>query len=441
MDAVTTSPVQDAVFPTTDASEDQPSSPVADTKWPGWPGYCVFRVIVPVTKVGTIIGRKGDIIKKLCEDTRARIRVLEPPPVPTSDRIVLIFAKEELEATVSPAMDAVIRVFKRVNGLDNDGGDGDSNVAETVASAYCSLRLLVASAQALSLIGKQGAVIKSIQDGSGSSVRVLSESELPPYIANDERIIELQGESQKVHKALDAVLGHLRKFLVDHSVLPLFEKYSTPNVQERQPDLWTAKLLLHAASHSQVSAEYSMPTNRDMLYLEHDGQLENRFRTSGVPLYESDSGISGIRSSANVHIGSSFVTQVTKTMQIPLSYAEDIIGIAGTNIAYIRRASGAVLTVQESRGFPEEITIEIKGTSSQVQIAQRLIQDFISNHKEPVISDYGLPEVGLRSSFLPHTSHTSSSLLEYSGYMPAEIPGRPGTGSSGVGDLNYTFRL
>lgn len=61
-------------------------------------------------------------------------------------------------------------------------------------------------------------------------------------------------------------------------------------------------------------------------------------------------------------------------MQIPLSYAEDIIGVEGRSIEFIRRSSGAFLTVQESRGLPDEITVEIKGTSSQVQAAQQLIQ-------------------------------------------------------------------
>ena len=69
-----------------------------------------------------------------------------------------------------------------------------------------------------------------------------------------------------------------------------------------------------------------------------------------------------------------FCNQIAQTMQIPLSYAEDIIGIEGSNIAYIRRTSGAILTVQESMGLPDEITVEIKGTSSQVQLAQQLIQ-------------------------------------------------------------------
>ncbi|KAL5224486.1 hypothetical protein ABZP36_011125 [Zizania latifolia] len=57
-------------------------------KWPGWPGESVFRVLVPAQKVGAIIGRKGEFIKKMCEESRARIKVLDGPPgVP--DRAVL----------------------------------------------------------------------------------------------------------------------------------------------------------------------------------------------------------------------------------------------------------------------------------------------------------------------------------------------------------------
>lgn len=66
-------------------STEEPDS--ADKRWPGWPGHCVFRLIVPVLKVGVIIGRKGELIKKTCEETRARIRVLDAP-IGTNDRIV-----------------------------------------------------------------------------------------------------------------------------------------------------------------------------------------------------------------------------------------------------------------------------------------------------------------------------------------------------------------
>lgn len=40
----------------------------------------------------------------------------------------------------------------------------------------------------------------------------------------DERIVEIHGASLKVLNALKSVLGLLRRFLVDHSVLHLFER-------------------------------------------------------------------------------------------------------------------------------------------------------------------------------------------------------------------------
>lgn len=58
---------------------DEPVSGVVD-KWPGWPGESIFRMLVPAQKVGSIIGRKGEYIKKTCEETKARIKILDGPP-------------------------------------------------------------------------------------------------------------------------------------------------------------------------------------------------------------------------------------------------------------------------------------------------------------------------------------------------------------------------
>jgi poly(rC)-binding protein 3/4 len=59
----------------------------AAKRWPGWPGDSVFRLVVPVLKVGSIIGRKGELIKRLVEGTKARVRILEGP-VGATERIV-----------------------------------------------------------------------------------------------------------------------------------------------------------------------------------------------------------------------------------------------------------------------------------------------------------------------------------------------------------------
>ncbi|GAB2218296.1 hypothetical protein Droror1_Dr00001516 [Drosera rotundifolia] len=366
---------------TTDSEPGTTSNAAATEKWPGWPGDCVFRMIVPVMKVGALIGRKGELVKKMCEESRARIRVLEGP-LGDPDRIVLISGKEELEAPMSPAMDAVIRVFRRVNGLPESAAN--DNMAGVAGVAFCSSRLLVANPQAISLIGKQGSMIKSIQESTGVSIRVLSGDEVPKYVGEDERIVEMQGEALKVLKALEAVVGHLRKFLVDHSVLPLFEKnYTSTTSQEHQIEPPVDKHSFLAASQSGLGSVYPLPSKRESLFFERELHLDPQINSPGLFAYRQAPGLPTARSSLGLgRPGAPIITQVAQTMQIPLSYAEDIIGTAGQNIAYIRRTSGAVLTVQESR-VPDEITVEIKGTSTQVQIAQDLIQESISNHRGP----------------------------------------------------------
>ncbi|KAJ7979402.1 RNA-binding KH domain-containing protein [Quillaja saponaria] len=388
------SPAADYAAPSATPTANALNSTPPEKKWPGWPGDCVFRIIVPVLKVGSIIGRKGELIKKMCEDTRARIRVLDGA-VGTPDRIVLVTGKEEPDAPVSPAMDAVIR--------------------------------------AINLIGKQGSLIKSIQESTGSSARVLSGDEVPFYAAADERIVELQGEALKVLKALEAVVSHLRKFLVDHSVLPLFEKtYNATISQDTQVETWADKSSQHAVSHTGVGADYPLSTKREFLFFDREAQLESQLTSSGSSLYGQDSTLSSFRFAGLSRASAPIVTQVAQTIQVPLSYAEDIIGFQGSNIAYIRRTSGATLTVQESN-VHDEITVEIKGTSSQVQMAQQLIQEAISNPKEPVSSSYGRLDVGLRSSYpqLGSKSYPSSSLSSqsYTGY-----------GSPGLGGYS-TFRF
>ncbi|KAJ6992693.1 hypothetical protein NC653_015936 [Populus alba x Populus x berolinensis] len=54
------------------------------------------------------------------------------------------------------------------------------------------------------------------------------------------------------------------------------------------------------------------------------------------------------------------------------------------------KTSGATISVKESVGSPDQIIVEIKGTSLQVQTAQQLIQECLSNgsHIEPVTRSY-----------------------------------------------------
>ncbi|KAJ0961603.1 hypothetical protein J5N97_001100 [Dioscorea zingiberensis] len=78
-----------------------------------------------------------------------------------------------------------------------------------------------------------------------------------------------------------------------------------------------------------------------------------------------------------------FTFQMTKKMQIPLLYAEAII-------------------------------VEIKGTSQEVQIAEMLIQEFISGYREPEAGSCRNHDAGQRSY----------SQMPTSGYYPSQSYGR-----------------
>ncbi|GKV37805.1 hypothetical protein SLEP1_g45787 [Rubroshorea leprosula] len=95
----------------------------------------------------------------------------------------------------------------------------------------------------------------------------------------------------KVLKALEAVLGQLRKFLVDHTVVPIFEKtYAAQISQERTApaDTWVDRTQpsLHSAPAQQagIASDYSLSLKWDPLF-ERETHLEPKITQSGLSLF------------------------------------------------------------------------------------------------------------------------------------------------------------
>ena len=80
----------------------------------------------------------------------------------------MVSAKEEPDSPISPAMDGLLRVHKCIVDVDSD----PANAPPGAGGMVCT-RLLVAANQAGSLIGKQGGTIKTVQDASSCTIRVL----------------------------------------------------------------------------------------------------------------------------------------------------------------------------------------------------------------------------------------------------------------------------
>ncbi|KAL6560549.1 hypothetical protein OROGR_004108 [Orobanche gracilis] len=318
--------------------------------------------------------------------------------------MVMVSAKEDPSAPLPPAVDGLLRVHKRVvDGLDNDSSHPAPGLGGKV-----STRLLVPAAQAGSLIGKQGTTVKSIQEESNCIVRVLGAEDLPIFALQDDRIVEVVGEPVSIHKAVELIASHLRKFLVDRSIIPVIEMQmqTTNSHMEHMPPAqpWGPPPKSFPpnapASSGYGASSHSMPPPR---------QFDNYYTPADMPPpseKQPHQGISayGREASMPVHSSasqsaSSLITQVSQKMQVPLSYADAVIGTQGANISYIRRVSGATITIQETRGVPGEMTVEIGGTASQVQTAQQLIQNFMAE-----------------AAGAPKTQHASSADQMYSSY-------------------------
>uniref|UniRef100_A0A0E0IS27 K Homology domain-containing protein n=1 Tax=Oryza nivara TaxID=4536 RepID=A0A0E0IS27_ORYNI len=181
---------------------------------PGWPGTSVFRMLIPATKVGAVIGHSGERLRRLCEETKACVRVIGGH-FAAAERAVIIFAKEQPDEPKPPAIDALLRVYECT--INDDGLDVRYN---NIVVA----RILTPSEQAASLIGDQGSVINYIKKASKTNIHVI-DGDLPPVALEDDMIIEIWGLPARVHQALELVACHLRKYLVHRSVIPLFDPH------------------------------------------------------------------------------------------------------------------------------------------------------------------------------------------------------------------------
>eukprot|EP00850_Spirogloea_muscicola_P009529 SM000053S17486 [mRNA] locus=s53:759601:762891:- [translate_table: standard] len=456
-----------------------------EARWPGWPGDCVFRLVVPLQKVGSIIGRRGEFVKKMCEDTRSRIKILEG--IPGSDvRVVLVSAREDPEAALNAAMDGLLRVHRRVlldgvvtaeadgasTGSGGMGPDATSFLQQLPAGAVTS-RLLVPATQAGSLIGRMGATIKNMQDESGASIRVLPADEIPPGSLSDDRLVEVTGEARAVHLAVHLISSQLRRFLVDRSVLTLFEH--SPRAQQLQYPVPVSHTV-HGyggasggagppsyAHHPPYQPTYQEPLSMAHYAHDHHGRLSatpDPYSAAHAQSGQDTYGVAPTLAAASAYPGyeyepaaqqqqqapsytsaaygqepvkalttsvaplaavSNVISQVSQHMQIPLAYADAIIGAGGANILYLRQTSGATVTIQETRsatGEPE-MTVEIKGSTSQVHSAQQLIEGFMASGYQAAASaavsaPASAPAQGPEAAAaLPSAGLSSSGLMQY----------------------------
>ncbi|KAL0612400.1 Poly-binding protein 1 [Plecturocebus cupreus] len=118
-----------------------------------------IRLLMLRKEAGSIIGKKGETVKRIREESGARITVSEGN------------CPERIIALTGPT-NAIFKAFAMI--IDKPEEDVHSSVTNSTAASrpLVTLRLAVPATQCASLIGKGGCKIKEIRERTGAQVQV-----------------------------------------------------------------------------------------------------------------------------------------------------------------------------------------------------------------------------------------------------------------------------
>ncbi|KAI4339588.1 hypothetical protein MLD38_024512 [Melastoma candidum] len=167
----------------------------------------VYRYLCPSKKIGSVIGRGGEIVKQLRLDTKAKIRIEDVVPG-AEERVITIYSfSEESNAfdgsddLVCPAQDALFKIHERVVADESHEDDSEAQLV--------TARLLVPSDQIGCIIGKGGQIVQNIRSETGANIRILKDNHLPAWAIESDELVQISGEAAVVKKALSEVASRL----------------------------------------------------------------------------------------------------------------------------------------------------------------------------------------------------------------------------------------
>jgi len=164
-----------------------------------------FKMIVPASKIGAVIGRGGEVIQKIREETGAKMQV-SPPSGGEDDacfRLVEFASNDGLASSVCAAQEALLRCFYCIN--------------EEEIPRSSSAKLLVPKKDVGAILGKSGAVIQAIRKDSGAFIKLVDDDDLPEGVPAGQGMLTVEGGAAAVAEALRAITLKLLEAQISRS--------------------------------------------------------------------------------------------------------------------------------------------------------------------------------------------------------------------------------
>ncbi|KAI3357540.1 hypothetical protein L3Q82_015954 [Scortum barcoo] len=299
-------------------------------------------------EVGSIIGKKGESVKKMREESGARINISEGN---CPERII----------TLAGPTTSIFKAFSMIiEKLEEDISTSMTNSTAT-SKPPVTMRLVVPASQCGSLIGKGGCKIKEIRESAGAQVQVAGDM-LPN---STERAITVAGTPQSIIECVKQICVVMLESPPKGVTIPYRPKPSGSPVifaggQVKNENLLFALLLVVLSLQAYaVQGQHAIP-QPDLTKLHQLAMQQSPF-----PIAHSNQGFqAGMDASAQT--GSHELT-------IPNDLIGCIIGRQGAKINEIRQMSGAQIKIANPVEGSTDRQVTITGSHASISLAEYLI--------------------------------------------------------------------
>ncbi|XP_053117663.1 poly(rC)-binding protein 3-like isoform X3 [Hemicordylus capensis] len=348
-----------------------------------------------VKEVGSIIGKKGETVKKMREESGARINISEGS---CPERIV----------TITGPTDAIFKAFSMIALKFEEDINASMTNSTVTSKPPVTLRLVVPASQCGSLIGKGGSKIKEIRESTGAQVQVAGDM-LPN---STERAVTISGTPDAIIQCVKQICVVMLESPPKGATIPYRPKPASAPIIFAGGQVRADTILASAGNHTvlaqpqpapafTIQGQYAIP-HPDLTKLHQLAMQHPPF----TPLGQTTPGFPGLDASTPTS---------SHELTIPNDLIGCIIGRQGSKINEIRQMSGAQIKIANATEGSAERQVTITGSPANISLAQYLINASlemakVSTQTASVTTPVDL-NMNLSQSATPTSTPTSVAVL------------------------------
>ncbi|XP_051468826.1 poly(rC)-binding protein 3-like isoform X2 [Apus apus] len=322
-----------------------------------------IRLLMHGKEVGSIIGKKGETVKKMREESGARINISEGS---CPERIV----------TITGPTDAIFKAFSMIALKFEEDINASMTNSTVTSKPPVTLRLVVPASQCGSLIGKGGSKIKEIRESTGAQVQVAGDM-LPN---STERAVTISGTPDAIIQCVKQICVVMLESPPKGATIPYRPKPASAPIIFAGGQVRADTILASAGNHTVLAQPQPAPA---------------------------------------------FTIQGQYAIPHP-DLIGCIIGRQGSKINEIRQMSGAQIKIANATEGSAERQVTITGSPANISLAQYLINASlemakVSTQTASVTTPVDL-NMNLSQSATPTSTPTSMAVLAAASAVTVSTP-------------------